>query len=63
MIIALGEKVFGVLLGIAVTVIILSGHWATTDDMIGDLLAGGILLAFGIVVLLMWEIPAAPVSR
>jgi hypothetical protein len=53
-IIALGEKVFGALLAIAGTVIILSGHWATTDDMIGDLLAGGIMLALGVVVLLMW---------
>jgi hypothetical protein len=41
------------LLAIAGAVIILAGHWATTDDMIGDLIAG--LLAFGIAVLLMWS--------
>ena len=55
MIIGLGQKVFGALLAIAGTVIILTGHWATTDDMIGDLIAGGIMLAFGVVVLLMWN--------
>jgi len=54
-IIALGEKVFGALLAIAGAVIILSGHWATTDDMIGDLIAGGIMLAFGGVMLLTWS--------
>jgi hypothetical protein len=54
-IIALGEKVFGALLAIAGAVIILSGHWATTNDMIGDLIAGGIMLAFGGVVLLTWS--------
>jgi hypothetical protein len=54
-IIALGEKVFGALLAIAGAVIVLTGHWATRDDMIGDLIAGGIMLPFGIVVLLMWR--------
>ena len=43
-IIALGEKVFGALLAIAGAVIILSGHWTTTTDMIGDLIAGGLML-------------------
>ncbi len=55
MIIGFRQKVFGALLAIAGTVIILSGHWATTDDMIGDLIAGGIMLAFGVVVLSMWN--------
>ncbi len=55
MIIALGEKVFGALLAITGAVIILSGHWATTNDMIGDLIAGGLMLAFGVVVLLAWS--------
>ena len=41
MIIAPGEKVFGALLAIAGAVIVLTGHWATTDDMIADLIAGG----------------------
>jgi hypothetical protein len=36
-IIAPGKKVFGALLAIAGAVIVLTGHWATTDDMI----AGG----------------------
>ena len=35
--------------------IILTGHWATTDDMIADLIAGGLMLAFGVLVLLMWS--------
>jgi hypothetical protein len=48
-IIALGEKVFGALLAIAGAVIVLTGHWATTDDMI----AGLLMLAFGVTVLLM----------
>jgi hypothetical protein len=30
-------------------------HWATTDDMIADLIAGGLMLAFGVLVLLMWS--------
>ena len=55
MIIAPGQKVFGALLAIAGAVIILTGHWATPDDMIGDLIAGGIMLVFGVVVLLMWN--------
>jgi hypothetical protein len=33
------EEVFGALLAIAGTVIILIGHWATTDDMTADLIA------------------------
>jgi hypothetical protein len=36
-IIAPGEKVFGALLAIVGAVIILTGHWATTDDLIADL--------------------------
>ena len=55
MIIAPGEKVFGALLAIAGAVIIFTGHWATTDDMIADLIAGLLMLAFGIAVLLMWS--------
>ena len=55
MIIALGEKVFGALLAIAGAAIILAGHWATMDDMIADLIAGGLMLAFGVLVLLMWS--------
>jgi hypothetical protein len=35
--------------------IILTGHWATTDDMIADLIAGGLMLAFGVLVLMMWS--------
>ena len=53
--IAHGEKVFGVLLAIAGAVIIFTGHWATTDDMIADLIAGLLMLAFGVRVLLMWS--------
>jgi hypothetical protein len=33
----------------------LTGHWATTDDMIADLIAGGLMLAFGVLVLMMWS--------
>jgi hypothetical protein len=33
----------------------MTGHWATTDDMIADLIAGGLVLAVGIVVLLRWS--------
>ena len=54
-IIALGEKVFGALLVITGAAIILTGHWTTTDDMIADLIAGGLMLAFGVLVLLMWS--------
>jgi hypothetical protein len=51
-----GEKVFGVLLTIAgAAVIIFTGHWATTDDMIADLIAGLLMLAFGVTVLRMWS--------
>jgi hypothetical protein len=53
-IIALGQKVFGAVLAIAGAVIILSRHWATTNDMIADLIAGGIMLACGVTVLLIW---------
>jgi len=52
-IIAPGEKVFGALLAVAGAVIVLTGHWAPTDDMIADLIAGGLVLAVGIVALLM----------
>ena len=55
MIIAPGEKVFGALLAIAGAGIILTGHWATTDDMIADLIAGLLMVAFGVAVLLMWS--------
>jgi len=54
-IIAPGEKVFGALLAIAGAAIILTGHWATTDDMIGDLIAGLLMLGFGVTILLMWS--------
>jgi predicted phage tail protein len=54
-IIALGEKVFGALLVITGAAIILTGHWTTTDDMIADLIAGGLMLASGVLVLLMWS--------
>jgi hypothetical protein len=54
-IIAPAEKLFGALLAIAGAVIILSGHWATTNDMIADLIAGGIMLTCGVTVLLMWS--------
>ena len=63
MIIAPGEKVFGALLAIAGVGIILTGHWATTDDMIADLIAGGLMLAFGILVLLMWSFRNAAPAR
>jgi hypothetical protein len=43
-IIAPGEKVFGALLAIAGAAIILTGQWATTDDMIADLIAGLLML-------------------
>jgi protein-S-isoprenylcysteine O-methyltransferase Ste14 len=49
------RKVFGALLAIAGAVSVMTGHWATTDDMIADLIAGGLVLAVGIVVLLMWS--------
>jgi hypothetical protein len=39
---------------IAGAAVILTGHWATTDDMIADI-AGGLMLAFGVLVLLMWS--------
>jgi hypothetical protein len=55
LIIALGQKVFGAVLAIAGAVIILTGHWATADDMIGDLIAGLVMLAFGVTILLMWS--------
>ena len=55
MIIVPGEKIFGALLAIAGAVIIFTGHWATTDDMIADLIAGLLMLACGVTVLLMWS--------
>ena len=55
MIIAPGEKVFGALLAIAGAVIIFTGHLARTDDMIADLIAALLMLAFGVTVLLMWS--------
>jgi hypothetical protein len=54
-IIAPGEKVFGALLAIAGAVIIFTGHWTTTNDMIADLIAGLLMLGFGVTVLLMWS--------
>jgi hypothetical protein len=54
-IIALGEKVFGALLVITGAAIILTGHWTTTDDMIADLIAGLLMVAGGVTVLLMWS--------
>ena len=55
MIIAPGEKVFGALLAIAGVGIIPTGHWATTDDMIADLIVGLLMLGFGVMILLMWS--------
>ena len=55
MIIAPGEKVFGALLAIAGAAIILTGHWATMDEMIADLIAGLLMLGFGVMILLMWS--------
>ena len=55
MLIGLGQRVFGALLAIAGTVIILTGHWTTSDDMIGDLIAGLIMVAMGLIVLVMWS--------
>jgi hypothetical protein len=43
------------LLAIAGAAIILTGHWATIDDMIADLIAGLLMLAFGVMILLMWS--------
>jgi hypothetical protein len=54
-IIAAGEKVFGALLAIAGVGVILTGHWATLDDMIADLIAGLLMVVFGVAVLLMWS--------
>jgi hypothetical protein len=36
-------------------VIVLTSHWATTDDIIADLIAGLLMLAFGVTVLLTWS--------
>jgi hypothetical protein len=51
------NKFLGVdaLLAIAGVGIILTGHWATPDDMIADLIAGLLMVVFGVVVLLMWS--------
>ena len=40
---------------IAGAVIVLTGHWAATDEMIADLIAGGLVHAVGIGVLLRWS--------
>ena len=55
MIIAPGEKIFGALLAIAGAVIVLTGHWATPNDMIGDPIAGLLMVAMGVTILLMWS--------
>jgi hypothetical protein len=55
MIVGLGQKVFGALLAIAGAVIVLTGRWATPNDMIGDLIAGLLMVAMGVAVLLMWS--------
>jgi hypothetical protein len=55
MIVGLGHKVFGALLAIAGAVIVLTGHWATPNDMIGDLIAGLLMIAMGVTILLMWS--------
>jgi hypothetical protein len=66
-IIAPGEKVFGALLAIAGAAIILTGHWATMDDVIADLIAGLLMLGFGVMILLMWsfqrQLPLVPSKR
>jgi hypothetical protein len=54
--IGLGQRVFGALLAIAGTVIILTGHWTTPDDMIGDLIAGLIMVATGLMILVTWSV-------
>jgi hypothetical protein len=51
----LDTKVFGALLAIAGAVIVLTGHWATPNDMIGDLIAGLLMIAMGVTILLMWS--------
>jgi hypothetical protein len=51
--IAPGEKVFGALQAIAGAAIILTGHWATMDDVIADLIAGLLMLGFGAMILLI----------
>jgi hypothetical protein len=51
----LEKKSLGALLVITGAAIILTGHWTTTDDMIADLIAGGLMLASGVLVLLMWS--------
>ena len=48
MIIAPGEKVFGALLAIVGAVIILTGQWVTTDDLIADQIAG-LLMVYGLI--------------
>ena len=55
MIVGHGQRVFGAVLAIAGAVIILTGHWTTPDDMIGDLIAGLIMVAMGLMVLVMWS--------
>jgi hypothetical protein len=53
--IGLGQRIFGALLAIAGAVIILTGHWTTADDMIGDLIAGLIMMAIGLLVVVLWS--------
>ena len=55
MIVGLGQKVSGALLAIAGAVIVLTGHRATPNDMIGDLIAGLLMVAVGATILLMWN--------
>jgi hypothetical protein len=47
-IIAPGKSLWG-FAGDCRAVIVLTGHWATTDDMIADLIAGPLMLAFGVI--------------
>jgi hypothetical protein len=54
--IGLGQRVFGALLATAGAVIILTGHWTTPDDMIGDLIAGLIMVATGLMILVTWSV-------
>ncbi len=54
MIITLGERIFGALLASVGAMIILTGHWVTSDDMIADLIAGLLMLMLGAAVLVMW---------
>jgi hypothetical protein len=53
--VGLGHKVFGALLATAGAVIALTGHWATPNDMIADLVAALLMVAMGVTILLMWS--------